>query len=367
MGAALHGAAPFPYVLRKISQNMKVIFRELRMLYFKPARLGSVGLDDRELKEDRKQCLLFGPCGVGKKALYLNSLFMDRRFYVPVSEIQRAYKRVALSKGAFTGKGIFGSIPYLVVEYGNGQSVQCTFKHENHVDLMIAEIQRRFPHIKTMSEAAARKLAEARAAEEAKYVKHLSATAQNSLEKLRRVKAFLEERPDLTARLAAASKARRVDQLTNPAHKWIALAIFCFALLASVYGAYTWLTGAGDYGVYITLIGLAALFFFAGANVLPTARNNSRAIAAALEKARADMAEYVRDYPEFPLPVRYAHPATVSRMIRSIREGRAETIDEAYEDMKAVLRSLNSSVKVSQTEYDEVVTIKPMFLLENYR
>ncbi len=337
------------------------------MLYFKPARLGSAGLNDRDLKEDRKSCLVFGPCGVGKKALYLNSIFMERRFYIPASNIQRAYKRVAMSKGGFTGKGIFGSIPYLVVEYDNGEHVQCTFKHESHVDMMLAEIQHRFPHIKTMSEAAARKLAEARAAEEARYVKHLSPTAEKSLNALRHAREFLEKRPDLTTRLAAASKARRVDQLTNPAHKWVALAIFCLALVASIYGAYTWLTGSGDYGMYVTLIGLAALFFFASAHVLPTVRNNSRAIAAALDKARADLETYLRDYPDFPLPTRYAHPATLTRMIRSIREGRSETIPEAYEDMKAVLRSLNSGVKVSQTEYDEVVAIKPMFLLENYR
>ena len=337
------------------------------MLYFKPARLGSAGLNDRDLKEDRKSCLVFGPCGVGQKALYLNSIFMERRFYIPASNIQRAYKRVAMSKGGFTGKGIFGSIPYLVVEYDNGEHVQCTFKHESHVDMMLAEIQHRFPHIKTMSEAAARKLAEARAAEEARYVKHLSPTAEKSLNALRHAREFLEKRPDLTTRLAAASKARRVDQLTNPAHKWVALAIFCLALVASIYGAYTWLTGSGDYGMYVTLIGLAALFFFASAHVLPTARNNSRAIAAALDSARADLETYLRDYPDFPLPARYAHPATLTRMIRSIREGRSETIPEAYEDMKAVLRSLNSDVKVSQTEYDEVVAIKPMFLLENYR
>ena len=306
------------------------------MLYFKPALLGGVGLDDKELKEDRKTCLVFGPCGVGRKALYLNSLFMDRRFYIPVSNIQRAYKRVAMSRGGFTGKGIFGSIPYLVVEYGNGESVQCTFKYEQHVDMMLAEIQQRFPRIKTMSEAAARRLA----AEEAKYKKNLSSTARDSLEKLRQAKAFLEERPDLAVRLAAASKARRVDQLTNPVHKWLALAVFCLALVASVYGVYSWLTDSGDYGLYVTLVGLAALFFFAGANVLPT---------------------------DFPLPARYAHPATLARMIRSIREGRSETVPEAYEDMKVVLRSLNSDVKVSQTEYDEVVVIKPMFLLEDYK
>ena len=337
------------------------------MLYFKPARLGGTALNDQELREDRKSCLVFGPCGVGAKALYLNSLFLDRRFYIPVSNIRRAYKRVAMSRGAFTGKGIFGSIPYLVVEYDKGESVQCTFKHERHVDMMIAEIQRRFPHIKTMSEAAAKRLAEAKAAEEARYRKDLSPKAQASLEELRRAKAYLEERPDLATRLAAASKARRVDQMTNPLQKWVALAIFCLALVASVYGVYIWSTGSGDYGLYITLAGLAALFFFAGANVLPTARNNRRAIIAALEKARGDVEEYISAYPDFPLPARYAHPATLSRMIRSIREGRSETVPESYEDMKAVLKSLNSSVRVSQTEYDEVVAIKPMFLLENYK
>ena len=94
---------------------------------------------------------------------------------------------------------------------------------------------------------------------------------------------------------------------------------------------------------------------------------NRKAIAAALDKTRTELAEYLAAYPDFPLPVRYAHPLTVARMIRSVREGRSETVEEAFEDMKAVLKSLNSSVTVSQTEYDEVITIKPIYLLENYQ
>ncbi len=337
------------------------------MLYFKPVRLGDVGLDDSTLKADKTACRRFGPCGVGEKALYLNSYFRDCRYYVPVSNIRRAYKRVALSKGAYTGKGIFGSIPYLVVEYGRqGESIQCTFKHESDVDLMIAEIRMHFPRIMTMSEAAARKLEEARKAEEARYKKKLSPEAKASVEELRRARSFLEKRPDLTVRLAAASKARRVNLITNPAQKWVALAIFCFGIIASLYGAFLWLNGDRDYGFYITLAGLACLFFFAGANVIPTMRRNRRSLAAALEGARKDIAAYIEQYPGFPLPARYAHPATLTRMIRSLREGRSETVEEAFEDMKAVLRSLNSSVQVSQVEYDEVVAIKPMFLLENY-
>ena len=35
--------------------------------------------------------------------------------------------------------------------------------------------------------------------------------------------------------------------------------------------------------------------------------------------------------------------------------------------MKKELKALNSSVKVSQSEYDEVVAIKPLFLVCDYQ
>ena len=53
-------------------------------------------------------------------------------------------------------------------------------------------------------------------------------------------------------------------------------------------------------------------------------------------------------------------------MIRVIREGRAQTAEEAWKVMKSELKAINSDVTVSQTEYDEIVTIKPMFLLCGY-
>ena len=54
-------------------------------------------------------------------------------------------------------------------------------------------------------------------------------------------------------------------------------------------------------------------------------------------------------------------------MIRVIREGKAESVGMAYEVMKEELRAINNQVTVSQTEYDEIVAIKPMFLLCGYR
>ena len=50
-----------------------------------------------------------------------------------------------MSKGGFTGKGVFGSLPYLVVEYDNGKQKQCNFKHEEDVDCLLTYVETPFP------------------------------------------------------------------------------------------------------------------------------------------------------------------------------------------------------------------------------
>ena len=87
-------------------------------MFFQPVRLGPTALPAETVTADKNACRHFGPCGVGKEALYLNSYFLDRRYYVALADVRRVFKRVAMSKGGFTGSGLFGSIPYLVVEYG---------------------------------------------------------------------------------------------------------------------------------------------------------------------------------------------------------------------------------------------------------
>ena len=54
-------------------------------------------------------------------------------------------------------------------------------------------------------------------------------------------------------------------------------------------------------------------------------------------------------------------------MIRAIRQGRAKDPDKALGIVKEDLKKLNRSVKVSQEEYDEVVAVKPMFLVSEYQ
>ena len=90
-------------------------------MIFKPTPLGPVHLTPSELAADKKNCRHFGPCGVGEKALYLNSFYFDRRYYLPYGSITRVFKRVAMSKGGFSKRGVFASIPYLVVEYDGGK------------------------------------------------------------------------------------------------------------------------------------------------------------------------------------------------------------------------------------------------------
>ena len=135
-------------------------------MIFAPARLGSVTLDNGTLAADKKGCRRFGPCGVGEKALYLNSFFIDRHYYVALSSVRRVFKRVAMSKGGFTGKGAFGSIPYLVVEYDGGEK-QCNFKHEEDVDNLLACLSKLCPDLPLQSRKVEQHMAQQRAENDA--------------------------------------------------------------------------------------------------------------------------------------------------------------------------------------------------------
>ena len=333
-------------------------------MIFAPVRLGETSIEASELAADKKSCKRFGPCGVGEKALYLNSFLIDRRCYVALSSVQRVFKRVALSKGGFSGQGVFGSIPYLVVQYDNGKEKQCTFKREEDVDEMLACIASAHPEIPTLSVGGEQRLQEKEDRERARYLDELTPSAQRARETLEEARKFLSGYPEMTGRLAAAAKAKRVNEHTNPAYRWVALAIVLAGAASLIYGIISWRSG-GDFGVYFALFGFAAVFFFSGAHVLPTAKNNRSAVERAWTQAVDAMENILPE--DFPLPARYAHPIVARRMVRILREGRAQSIAEALEVLKADLKALNADVQVEQEEYDEVVVIKPLFLVSNYQ
>ena len=329
--------------------------------------LGEMSIPEEEIKQDKKSCRKFGPCGVGKKALYLNSFYIDRQYYVPIKSVTRIFKRVAMSKGGFTGKGVFGTLPYLVVEYDTGKEKQCNFKHEEDVDRLLAYVESQFPNIPLHSVEAEKKLAEkAKRLAEKKYISNLSDEAKASLKNLEQAEKYLHRKSDLYIDLSQSAKKKRVYERSNPAYKWVALAITIMGAVAFAYGVYSLVTHAG-FGIYFLLFGLAAIFLFAGANVLPTSKNNRKYVEQKLEASVNAMEHYIQTYPDFPVPAYYAHPIVLKRMTEILKEGRAENLESALQVLKGDLKALNSSVVVEQEEYDEVVTIKPMFLVMDYK
>ena len=329
-----------------------------------PKALSRSQLPRETLPADKKACRRFGPCGVGEQALYLNSFWFERVYYVPLAAVRRVFKRIAMSRGGFTGKGAFGTIPYLVVEYDDGQQRQCAFKREEDVDLLLAHLNAVHPEIPTLSQEGERRLAEKAAKEAKRYLKELTPQAEKARQELEQAKAVLQKKPELTARLSAAAKAKRIDDRGNHAYRWVAMAIMLAGFIALIYGVRS-LVRKDSSGLYFLLLGMAAIFLFSGLHVFPTAKNNRKAI----EKDwRDSIAAMEKALPiGFPVPARYAHPIVLERMIRVIREGRAQTAPEALAQVKEDLKALTADVQVEQEEHDEVVAIKPMFLLQDYQ
>ena len=338
-------------------------------MIFRPAQLGMAKLDRLELEQDKKACRKIGPCGVGKKALYLNSFYIDRRYYLPYGSISRVFKRVAMSSGGFTGMGMFASMAYLVVEYDGGKQKQCNFKDERDVDKLLEVLAKEQPQIPLLSEAGEQALQKKEAEKAARKLPELTDEAKHSISMLKKAKEYLEEKPELAEELSAAERRKRAQLKSKPVYRYVALAIFVFGIVSAAYGLYAVTNHVGNYGIYFALFGFAAIFLFSSYNMLPTARNNNNAIMKRADKAEAAMAEYVKHYPNgaFPVPSCYAHPIVLKQMTDAIEEGRAVTVPEALDAVKARLKALNADVQVEQEEYDEVVVIKAMFLNHDYQ
>ena len=338
-------------------------------MLFKPAQLGMAKLDPQELEADKKACRKIGPCGVGKKALYLNSFYIDRRYYLPYSSITRVFKRVAMSSGGFSGKGVFASMAYLVVEYDGGKQKQCNFKDERDVDAILALLAKTQPQIRLLSAAGEQSLQKKEEEKAARKLPELTKDAQHTVTVLTRAKEYLDAKSELAKELSQAQRRKRAQLQSKPVYKYVALIISLFGVVAAAYGIHALLTHTGNYGIYFALFGFAAIFLFSSYNMMPTAHNNHKSIMARADKAEAAVADYVKKYPggTFPVPDRYAHPVVLQRMIVAVQEGQAVTVPEALDAVKNRLKAVNADVEVEQEEYDEIVQIKAMFLNHEYQ
>lgn len=322
-------------------------------------------LSPEELHREKKSMKRIGRMGVGERAVFLSTMLMDRSRYVLFTDMNRIFKQVAMSKGGFSGRGIFGSMAYIVVELKSGHQVRCAVQVEKDADALLSEVSLRCPGLPTHSRAAEQKLREAAEEEKARYAEQLSARAKETIKTLENDKVLLEKTPAVYRSLAASARQLRTVRRVNPSAKWVALVVLVMAVLATLFGLVRILQG-GTTAIYIVFFGFAVIFLLMSSRVLPSARNNLRKVAATNADAVHAMEEQLRGV-DFSVPARYAHPVVLARMIRVIREGRAETAEEALQLVKTDLQALNASVSVSQKEYDEVVEIKPMFLNCNYQ
>ena len=331
-----------------------------------PTPLGNRKLAPEILSSDKKNCRKIGPCGLGKEALYIGSGFRERRSYLPWREVKRVFKRVAMSRGGFSGRGLFGSLSYLVVQYGSGREIQCRFRHEEDVDRLLEQVEREHPSIHTHSAEAEKKLADAAAAEEARYAKELSPEASAAAERLRKDTEYLEARSALCEKLTAAAKQKRIIDNMSPAFRIGGAVLGVLGILAAVWGLYG-LAARMSKALFFVIGGGAVFFLTLSTNTFPTKWNSRKTGQKDWEAAVSAMRAYLGERETFPVPAQYAHPVVLGRMIRVLREDRAQSEEEALAVMKKDLKALNSTVQVSQKEYDEVVKIKPLFLVCDYQ
>ena len=254
-----------------------------------------------------------------------------------------------MTKGGFTGKGIFASIPYLVVEKKDGTQKQCNFKVEQEVDDLLFTLRKHHPEIPTLSKQAEERLERARIEEEKKYLKELSEQAQSSVKKLQQDKETLEKRPELYRELTRCAANKRVADAISPTFRIMAL-----------------IRKEGDFSIYFLMFGFSILFSLMAAGALPSGKRNKKEALKQWDAAEEAMRNYLKGK-DFSLPPAYAHPSSIERMIRSIRMGRAQSVSEAFLLLKEDLRALNADVEVTRKEYEEVIAIKPMFLVTDYQ
>ena len=331
-----------------------------------PARpYGDTVWSSAEVKADEAKCTRLGNCGYSFNAIYMGNSLIDRIYYIPFTDIERVFKRVALTTGGFSGKGMFGSMAYLTVKLKNGKEKMSYFKYEDEVDTFLEYVERGHPEIPLRSAEAERKLREAEEEEKKLYLKELTPEAEKSVKRLRQAQEFLNLKPQIYQNLSSVAKHKRVIDNMNPTYFYVAVLILVAAVISCIFGLISLLNGSG-YALLFLLFGVSFIMFVFSSRVLPTGRNNKKAMEREWRAAVTEMKNYLNNEENFPLPAQYAHPLVLERMIRTIRMGRAVRVPEAYKVLKEDFKAINKDVKVSQRDYDEIVATKPMFLLNDY-
>lgn len=323
--------------------------------------LSRVTIPEDAVRRDRKKCRKYDQCGLGEKAIFLGSHFAPRKYYVPYEAVTHVFKRVAVSAGS--GKGLLAPVLYIVVQFDDGREYQNHFKYLQDADKMLDDLGRTHPEIVLMPPEGAKRAAE-RAENEARVARAvLSDEAEREVRKLEKAAAELEKRPSLYQNLAAAAREKRRQDLVRPGYRALALILFLAGAAALVAGILRIAGGrAGSIAFLILLAGAALMFMMVNSRVLEFPGRGRKAAARAYETAVRDMTRALKGE-NFPVPAALAHPAVLSRMIRIIREGRAEDCRSALAVLHDDLMAIDAHVALSGQDYEEVVAIKPLFMI----
>ena len=111
-------------------------------MLFAPKALSSSSFSREELAADKKEAVRYGHCALGKRAVYVGRFGLGCTHYLPLTRVERVFKRLAVSKGFYEGK-TFGSLSYLVVRYDGGKERQCRFEREDELDMMLSAFRKR--------------------------------------------------------------------------------------------------------------------------------------------------------------------------------------------------------------------------------
>ncbi len=327
--------------------------------------LGQAQLDEAAVKTDRRKCRKYDQCGVGELAVYLPSKMAPRKFYVPFSALERVYKRVAVSPGS--GKAFMTPVLYVVFQYDNGQEKAVYFKYLNEADNLFNDLEKNHPDLPLISESKEQKKREKEEAEEQIRTRELPREIQAQVSELERAKELLSLRPKLYNDLASSATFKRRNDNIRKEYQILAGAIALGGVVVLTIGLIGRLSGM-DWMVSLPMIllGAAMIFLMLQSGILPTPKKNKKRANKIYDDALEAMTRSLRKADDFPLPACYAHPYVCDRCIRIIRMDRAKTVREALKVLKEELKAMDSSVSLSGEEYKQIVTIKPMFLVQNY-
>lgn len=327
--------------------------------------LSTAVLDPAEIKADRRRARRYDQCGLGEKAIYMGSTMHPRRYYIPYTSVTNVFKRVGVSNPE--GRGFLAPVLFVVVRYDTDKEQACAFRYLQDADRMLDDLEKNHPEISLLSPEGMRKEKERQETEARILANDLSETAQKSKRILEDARWEIHKRPGLYEQMAAMAKLKRHADLMKPWVKYVALGMLFIGAAAALAGITVMRTADKSVGAVLALIGIMLVFLAINSKGLPSKMTDRKLRNKEYEASVEAMQRSVKHLVNFPIPCYYAHLYTFDRMIRILQEERAQTVEQALEVLKTDLKGMDSTVVLSKEDYQQVVTIKPLFTVQDYR